>query len=356
MLQDGRVTTSADHLVPDWPGQLIDLPGGERVYVAATYDPEEGEGGEGGGGVRENAKELLLCVHGMAGAATNWTDFMAELAGEFDCAALDLPGSGWSPRPATMAGYRISAHVAVVIQLIERLGRGPVHLVGNSMGGLIAVKVAASRPDLIRTLTLLSPALPDPRISPTVARFPMIAAPRLGAWLLSRADAYPTEARVRAVMATVFHDPGSVHPERVRQAVAETERRDQLGYANECLIGAARAILAEYLRPGWAPGNGWRAAAGVQCPVLAIYGSHDQLVDPRMAVRAARAFQDSRVIVLPGTGHVAQMEHPARAAAEFRQLAAAHGGSRAGQGTDGDSGPGMPAELGGLDPVTETLK
>jgi pimeloyl-ACP methyl ester carboxylesterase len=356
MLQDGRVTTSADHLVPDWPGRLIDLPGGEHVYVTATCDPEEGKGGEEAGSVRNNVKELVLCVHGMAGAATNWTDFMAELAGEFDCAAVDLPGSGWSPRPATRAGYRISAHVAVVIKLIERLGRGPVHLVGNSMGGLIAVKVAARRPDLIRTLTLLSPALPDPRLRPMIARFPLIAMPRLGPWLLSRADAYPTEARVRAVIATVFHDPGAVHPERVRQAAAEMERRDQLGYANECLIGAARAILAEYLRPRWARGNAWRAATGVRSRVLAIYGSHDQLVDPRMAVQAARAFKDSRVIVLPDTGHVAQMEHPARVAAEFRQLAAARGGSRSGEATSRDPGRGMPAEWGGLDPVTETLK
>lgn len=356
MLQDGRVTTSADRLVPDWPGQLIDLPGGERVYVAATYDPEEGKGGEEAGSVRKKVKDLVLCVHGMAGAATNWTDFMAELAGEFDCAALDLPGSGWSPRPATRAGYRISAHAAVVIKVIERLGRGPVHLVGNSMGGLIAVKVAARRPDLIRTLTLVSPALPDLRLRPMLARFPLIAAPRVGAWLLSRADAFPAEARVRGVIATVFHDPGAVHPERVRQAAAEMERRDQLGYANECLIGAARAVLAEYLRPGWARGNAWRAARGVRRPVLAIYGSHDQLVDPRMAARAARVFQDSRVIVLPGTGHVAQMEHPAQVAAEFRQLAAAHGGSRAGVGTGRDPGRGMPAELAGLDPITETLK
>jgi pimeloyl-ACP methyl ester carboxylesterase len=57
--------------------------------------------------------------------------------------------------------------------------------------------------------------------------------------------------------------------------------------------------------------------------VLAIYGSHDRLVNPRMAGRAARAFPDGRVIVLPGTGHVAQMEHPVRVAAEFADLARA---------------------------------
>src|SRR5262249_23498541 len=77
------------------------------------------------------------------------------------------------------------------------------------------------------------------------------------------------------------------------------------------LVGAARAITAEYLRPARAQGNAWRLAQQVRCPVLAIYGSHDRLVNPRIAGRAARAFPDSRVIVLPCTRHVAQMDHPA---------------------------------------------
>src|SRR5262249_32115752 len=116
---------------------------------------------------------------------------------------------------------------------------------------------------------------------------------------------------------------GSVHPERVRQAVREMERRDTLTHRRETLVGAARAITAEYLRPARAQGNAWRLAQQVRCPVLAIYGSHDRLGNPRMAGGAARASPDSRVIVLPCTGHVAQMEHPARVAAEFTALAQA---------------------------------
>ncbi len=44
----------------------------------------------------------------MSGAATNWTDLMAELAPDFDCAAVDLPGSGFSPPPAKRSGYSVS--------------------------------------------------------------------------------------------------------------------------------------------------------------------------------------------------------------------------------------------------------
>ncbi len=222
-----------------------------------------------------------------------------------------------------MAGYTIAALAATVARVIEHQGREPVHLMGNSMGGLIAVRLAASRPDLVKTLTLISPAMPDPLIRPALARFPLLGLPLVGAWLLRRSDAFPAQARVAGVLSMVFHDPRAVHPERLRQAVAEMERRDQLEYAYKPLIGAARALTAEYLRPERAAGNAWRLAAAVSCPVLVIYGSHDQLVNPKMAGRAARAFRDCRVIVLPYTGHVAQMEHPARVAAEFRDTARA---------------------------------
>jgi pimeloyl-ACP methyl ester carboxylesterase len=296
-------------------------------------------------------RERVLCVHGMAGSATNWTDLMALLEPGFDCDALDLPGSGWSPPPATMAGYSVTALAATVAKAIECRG-GPVHLIGNSMGGLVSVRVAASRPDLVRSLTLISPALPDRLVSPSHAQFPLLAMPRLGEWLLRHGDAFPAANRVWGVIGMVFHDPGAVRPERVAQAIAEMERRDEFPHARQSLVGAARALTAEYLRPAWARRNAWRLARSVCCPVLAIYGSHDRLVSPRMAGRAAREFRDARVIVLPYTGHVAQMEHPARVAAEFRELAQA---ARAGQPVSAAGRPrGMPATPAMLDPVTDT--
>jgi pimeloyl-ACP methyl ester carboxylesterase len=311
-------------MVPHFPRELIGLPGGERVSVAFTPLPAEPAPEEPGSAAGPGfVRDPVLCVHGMAGAATNWAELMAELAAEFDCHAVDLPGSGWSPPPATMAGYSVAALAGTVIKLIEHRGRGPVHLVGNSMGGLVSVRVAATRPDLVRTLTLISPALPDRLIRRSMLQFPLMALPKVGEWLLGRADGHPAEARVRGVMGVCFYDPAALHPESVRQAVAEMERRDGLGYANASLVGATRAITAEYLRPGWAAANAWRLARRVRCPVLAIYGRHDQLVRLRMSGRAAREFRDCRVMVLPCTGHVAQMEHPARVAGEFRELARA---------------------------------
>src|ERR1035438_5811146 len=81
--------------------------------------------------------------------------------------ALFVPGFGYSP-PAADCNYSIGAHVSAVIALIEQRKNWPVHLVGNSLGGAVSTRVAARRPDLVRTLTLISPALPDlrPRLLP----------------------------------------------------------------------------------------------------------------------------------------------------------------------------------------------
>ncbi len=154
--------------VPHWPGRIVKLGENEQVYLAETARS-----------VNED-RDLVLCVHGMSGAATNWTDLMGELAPDFDCAAVDLPGSGYSPPPAKRSGYTVRSLAATVIRLIEVLERGRVHLVGNSMGGAISIRVAASRPDLVKTLTLISPVLPDRRPHRSTAHFPVLALPFVG--------------------------------------------------------------------------------------------------------------------------------------------------------------------------------
>ena len=71
--------------------------------------------------------------------------------------------------------------------------------------------------------------------------------------------------------------------------------------------------------------------ARITAPSLVLYGSHDRLVDPRMAGRAARAFSEARIVVLPRTGHVAHMEHPGVVAAEISVLLAAASRGAAGR-------------------------
>src|SRR5919107_1400408 len=118
-----------------------------------------------------DSHEPAVMVHGLGGAATNWTDLMGQLEDRLHSLAPDLPGFGWSP-PPPHDDYSLRAHVAAVIALLEATGRGPVHLLGNSLGGTVTLVVAATRPDLVRTLTLVSPALPVLRPRATNVHLP----------------------------------------------------------------------------------------------------------------------------------------------------------------------------------------
>jgi pimeloyl-ACP methyl ester carboxylesterase len=298
------VTT--DRPVRHWPGRMVDLGDGERVYVAQPPWSVTGE------------RDLVLCVHGMSGAATNWTDLMGELSPDFDCAALDLPGSGQSAPPARRSGYSIRVLARTVIRLIEVLGRGPVHLIGNSMGGAVSIRVAASRPDLVKTLTLVSPMLPDRRPHRSTAHFPILTLPFVGEALVRRWSLVPPENRVAGVYRTCLYDPAAVHPDRFAQEVASLRRRDELGYEAATLVGAARTMVGETLAPGRL--SLWRAAGRIEAPTLVMFGSHDRLVSPALAVPAARAFKHAQIQVLPHIGHIGQMERPDLIAARFREM------------------------------------
>jgi len=311
--------------IPPWPGELVALDTGQLFVRSAPAVLDSGESGQaaGAGGPAEPA----VFVHGLGGSARNWTDLMDLLshpgpppgpAGPvMDCEAPDLPGFGHSPVPADR-DYSIGAHARAVIALIDKRGRWPVHLVGNSLGGAVCTRVAALRPDLIRTLTLISPALPDLWPRPLPLRVSVLCAPGLGAWALRRVGLIPAEVRTATVVKDVYADPALMHPVRYAEATAEVLRRDELDYHNEVMIASARALIAEYTRPG--PLSLWRDAARVSAPTLVLYGSHDRLVRSALAGRAARVFQRARVVVLPQTGHVAMMERPTWVAREIRAL------------------------------------
>jgi len=301
--------------VAHWPGELVSV-GTDELFVRRAPVPGAAA-----------AAEPVLFVHGLGGSATNWTDLMDLLRKQpadrpddpaLACEAVDLPGFGFSPPPAS-GRYTIDAMAGAVAALIDKRGNWPVHLAGNSLGGAVCVRLAARRPDLVRTLTLISPALPDlrPRVLPL--RLAVLSAPGIGAVLLSRFEQRATpEARAALMIADVYADPGLVHPKRRAQEAAELVRRDGLGYAGDALLAAGRGLVAEYLRGG--PRSLWRDAARVSAPALVIYGSHDRLVRSAMAAHAARAFRGARVVVLSRTGHVAMMERPGLVAKEMREL------------------------------------
>jgi len=257
-------------------------------------------------------------VHGLGGAATNWTDLMGLLEDRLHSIAPDLPGFGWSPPPQD-GDYSVRAHARALAALLESVGDGrPVHLLGNSLGGTVALVVAATRPHVVRTLTLVSPALPVLRPRLTNVHLPALAVPWAGQRLARRLGRFPVEQRVRATLALCYADPTRVPPQRVEEAMTEATRRAGLEHDGEAMLLSLRSLMSAYLRPGTWPL--WRLAQHVTAPTLFVYGLKDRLVDPRTATRAARAVPDSRLVVVPDSGHVTQMEHPELVAREVRRL------------------------------------
>ncbi|WP_324787547.1 alpha/beta hydrolase [Streptomyces sp. H51] len=300
---------------------------------------------------RPPAREGLppaLYVHGLGGSSQNWSALMQELEGVVDGEAVDLPGFGDSPPPDD-GDYSVTGHARAVIRYLDASGRGPVHVFGNSLGGAVTTRVAALRPDLVRTLTLVSPALPEIRVQRTAVPTGMLAVPGVAALFTRLTREWSAEQRVRGVLGLCYGDPGQVTPEGFRHAVEEMERRLQLPYFWDAMARTTRGIVNAYTLGGQ---HGlWRQAERVLAPTLLVYGGRDQLVGFRMARRAARAFRDSRLLALPDAGHVAMMEYPETVARAFTELLAEKGesgvaprggasGSRVDTGGSADNGAG----------------
>jgi len=283
-------------VLPPWPGEAVTLDDAV-TYVRRTP-------------ARSADAEPALYVHGLGGSAMNWTDLAYLLAGRLDGEAIDLPGFGRSD-PAS--SYTVSAIADRVIRWIEHSGRGPVHLFGNSLGGAVTVRIAGTRPDLVRTLTLVSPAMPfmDPRRSLQSRLLPLLLIPRVERIAARRLAAVAPETLAQEVIEACFANPSVLPPERIAEAVEEVRRRYEAPWYVDAYIRTLRGLVGSFFQsylPG--PDSMWRIAERITAPTLVVTGRQDRLVDVRVAPAVGKLIPDSRLLVLDQVGHVAQMERP----------------------------------------------
>jgi pimeloyl-ACP methyl ester carboxylesterase len=301
-------TTDAELLaaLPEpWPLEEVAVPNGTLAIRRTAAAPG-------------SAAQPALFVHGLGGNATNWTDLSFLLSDRLDGIAVDLPGFGHSPPPRD-GDYTPRRTAATLADLVrDRFDGRPVHLFGNSMGGAVAVQLAARHPELVRTLTLVSPALPRIGVRRNNAHLPVIATPGIGTAALKRYLELEPDQRARNTVDICFADPSLVPEVRMAEAVAEVRRRDDLPYVADSFLQSLRGLLATYLDRG--PDRPWKLAERITCPTLLVYGRRDKLVDPIHA--HTKAFPDMRVVVLPHAGHVAQIEQPVLVAEAWRTLLA----------------------------------
>ncbi|HEX2773035.1 MAG TPA: alpha/beta hydrolase [Micromonosporaceae bacterium] len=279
-----------------WPGRLVEIDGAV-TYVRDTP-------------ARSSDAEPALYVHGLGGSSQNWTDLAGLLADRLDGQAIDLHGFG---RSAPGRSYTIAAFADRVARYVEHSGRGPVHLFGNSLGGAIAVRLAGTRPDLVRTLTLISPAMPflDPRRSLQARLVPLLALPgaeRLAARWFTQV---PPEEMAQQVLEACFADLTRICDRRRAEALEEIRIRSTATHYAEAYVRTLRGLVSCFLR-AYLPGAGslWRIASRITAPTLVIAGRQDKLIDIRTAPQVARVIPDSRLLIIGGVGHVAQIEVP----------------------------------------------
>ncbi len=282
---------------PHWPGRHV-MADGVRLHVRET-PRAPGSGHDG----------TVVYVHGLGGSSTNWTDLAATLSSRWHGLAVDLPGFGRTD-PLPTRDYSLRAHADVVAAFLATLDR-PVHLVGNSLGGAVALTVAADHPDRVRTTTLVSPAVPDLRPAPARlgdGKMALAAIPLLGARTRRELAAEDAGTRLRRTMRLCYADPGCVSDAAFAQAAAEAAERLDLPWVAEAMQRSFGGLVGTWFARG--AGSLWATAARVATPTLVVWGERDRLISVRKARRTVTTVPRARLLRLPDVGHVAQMEAP----------------------------------------------
>ena len=259
-----------------------------RLVTAAPlahlrWDPPNGPGPQ------------VMLLHGVGGGRQAWDDACmgmglgsgaALAAAGFTALAVDFPGYGLS---ATVQPYDLAGMAGAVAALIDHQGRGPATVVGHSMGGMVAQQLVASVPQAVTALVLAgtSPAFGKPggdwqqqflqsRFAPLDAGIGMagLAAP-LVAGMVAPGIAPERQARAHALMAGV---PEATYRAAVRALVAFDQR------ANLPHIGV---------------------------PTLVITGEFDRTAAPEVARKMAERIPGAQLAILPGAGHLLNIEQPA---------------------------------------------
>jgi pimeloyl-ACP methyl ester carboxylesterase len=222
--------------------------------------------------------------------------------------APDLAGFGLTP-PAGRS-TAVEANAGLLARYLDSIGR-PTVLVGNSMGGLVSMLVAARAPHRVRALVLADPALPTSMTArPDLAvlgAFMAYAVPGLGeAYVRRRAERLGPEGLVRETMRLCTVDPSRIPEDVYRAHVELARRRRAFAWAMPAYLDAARSVVRLLAQRRRIHDTMRRVAA----PTLLVHGDRDRLVPLAAARAAVRTCPAWRLQVLADTGHVPQLERP----------------------------------------------
>ncbi|MBL1116991.1 alpha/beta hydrolase [Streptomyces sp. 110] len=230
----------------------------------------------------------LLLIHGSGASGGFWGPVVPALARRHHVIRVDLPGCGQSP-PA--ASYDVPAQAGQMAALLDGLGLPPVVAVGHSSGGYAATALAEHRPDLVRSLALISSGPSLDALLPQPVLLRALMAPPLGPLLWPRRS----DATIRRGISATCARPVDVPDDVV------ADMRSISYPALRTLLRRNTAYITERSVP--------ERLATLDVPVLVIFGAADPRWEPSSAHRYD-AVPNARVELLPGVGHVPMFEEP----------------------------------------------
>ncbi|MEV4493899.1 alpha/beta fold hydrolase [Micromonospora coxensis] len=245
----------------------------------------------------------VVLLHGIGRSLRDFTEQHELLASRFQVHSVDLPGFGGSlpmAEPCTLPALG-----RFVGRYLDTVGVDqPAHLVGNSLGGAVAMQVAAAEPDRVASLALVNSAGFGPEV--TLALRLLTLRP-LGRLLLR-----PSRAVARRVERTLFHDPSFATDERIAYALELAGQP----YTSRVMLEACRHLgTFRGVRPQWRDELLARVAER-DVPTLIVWGDRD-LILPAAHLDAARArLPKARTHLFTDCGHLPQVER----AEEFHRM------------------------------------
>ena len=236
---------------------------------------------------RRGSGAPLLLVHGLGYARWGWEPVADAFAETHEVVLFDNRGIGDSDAPLGPYSVRILAEDAVAVLDAAELER--VHVLGTSLGGMVALELAISWPERVDRLVLACTTPGGPHAAPMPAQT---------VDLMQRAPTLPPEVALRRFVENALgpnKDP----------AVVERILAHRLSTAQPTVAWAAQAAAG-------ATFDAWDRLGGITAPTLVLTGDEDAVVDPRNSELLAERIEVARLEVFPGTGHLFFWEEPQR--------------------------------------------
>jgi pimeloyl-ACP methyl ester carboxylesterase len=233
--------------------------------------------------------ESMVFAHGLLWSGWMFREQVAALRERYRCITFDFRGQGESE--LARAGYDMDTLTEDAAGLVQALGAAPCHFLGLSMGGFVGMRLAARRPELVRSLILLETSA-DAEPPENVPRYKKLSF--IARWLSVRLV-------LAKVMAIMFGRKFLADPSR---AELREECRRRLLANNR--IGTGRATLGVITRLPV-----YEEIARISVPTLILVGDQDVATPPFKSRRIQERIPSARLVIVPGAGHSSTIEEPA---------------------------------------------